>query len=126
MVSDIVYVRMTSWVDITGEELPAELVRKANLEELREIYRRGVWSERPLEECKTANSAAPISVRWVVVNKGDKEHPPIDSTRAPLRSSFVLPSWADLGGFGGARGTHEERNIGEERKLGSVIGGWPV
>ena len=45
--------------DLTGEKLPAELVKKAKLEELREIYRRGVWSERPTEECRTANSAAP-------------------------------------------------------------------
>ena len=31
--------------DLTGEYLPPELVRKAKIDELMEIYRRGVWSE---------------------------------------------------------------------------------
>ena len=36
--------------DMAGEHLPPELVSKAKVEELMEIYRRGVWKEVSVQE----------------------------------------------------------------------------
>lgn len=58
--------------DVTGEELLPELVRKANIEELLEVYRRGVWKEVPTQECWDTSVAGPISVRWVVTKKATR------------------------------------------------------
>ena len=43
---------------------------------------------------------------------GDKEPLPVESIQVPLRSSFVLPSWADFGRF--ARAAHEGRRESSE------------
>ena len=80
--------------DLTGEYLPPELVRKAKIEEIMEIYRRGVWSETSTLECWQKTGSAPIRVRWVVVNKGDKENPII---RARLVARHIA---AKFGGKG--------------------------
>ena len=37
--------------DLTGELLPPDLVSKAKVEELLEVYRRGVWTEVSVDEC---------------------------------------------------------------------------
>ena len=80
--------------DVTGEHLPLELVSKAKIEELAEIYRRGVWKEVPAQECWERNNSGPISVRWVVTKKGDKANPNI---RTRLVARHVV---AQFGGKG--------------------------
>ena len=69
-------------------------MRKAKVEELMEIYRRGVWKEVTVQECWEKNNAGPISVRWVVTNKGDKANP---NVRARLIARHIV---AQFGGKG--------------------------
>lgn len=61
--------------DLTGAWLPANLVRQAKLEELSEMYRRGVWTETPKTMCVSRIGSQPITVRWVITNKGDAKTP---------------------------------------------------
>ena len=39
------------------------------------MHRRQVWIEKPVEECMRDTGKPPISVRWLVTNKGDALHP---------------------------------------------------
>ena len=61
--------------DLSGKTLVPKLVTAAKREEITEVYRRGVWKERPVEECYEKTGKPPIPVRWVVTNKGDDLHP---------------------------------------------------
>jgi len=63
--------------DNTGEVLPAELVTKAKEDELKFFSSKNVWDIVPLPEAKCISGKAPIGVRWVIVNKGDKTNPNI-------------------------------------------------
>ena len=50
---------------------------QAKREELSEIYRRGIWTETGRSLCLVRTGKPPISVRWVVVNKGGAKNPVI-------------------------------------------------
>lgn len=84
--------------DITGEWLPADLVRQAKVEELADMYRRGVWAEVPTTSCYTQTNAGPISVRWVITNKGDAKRPAV---RARLVARHIVAK------YGGKEGLYE-------------------
>ena len=43
--------------------------------ELKYFDEKEVWTMRPKDECRRKTGKAPITVRWVIVNKGDDEHP---------------------------------------------------
>ena len=47
----------------------------ARSEEMKEFIKRNVYNKVPLSTCWEATGKAPIGVRWVDVNKGDKIHP---------------------------------------------------
>lgn len=74
--------------------MPPELVSKANIEELLEVYCRGVWTETPVAECWDKTSVGPIRVRWVVTDKGDNANP---NVRARLVARHIV---AQFGGEG--------------------------
>ena len=57
--------------DLTGQELDPTLVLKARQEELEYFESKAVWTRRRRAECLAKTGRAPISVRWVDVNKGD-------------------------------------------------------
>ena len=63
--------------DITGEELDPELVCAARQEEIDFFHKKKVYKivSRAIAFVKTGR--APISVRWVYVDKGDKDNPEI-------------------------------------------------
>ncbi len=61
--------------DINGEWLPAEMVTGAKVDELTDMNGGAVWTQVPVERCFKATGQRPISVRWVVHNKGDVKHP---------------------------------------------------
>ena len=65
----------TAWDDQTGEALDWDGVVKARAEEMDEFRRRKVYRKVPLKECWDKTGKAPIKIRWVDINKGDKVHP---------------------------------------------------
>ena len=52
-----------------------ELVTEAKRVEITEVYRRGVWVERPVEDCIRDIGKPPTPVRLACTNKGDALHP---------------------------------------------------
>jgi len=63
--------------DTTGLELDPDLVREARQEEIDFFHSKGVYKlvRRAVAFARTGK--APITIRWVYVNKGDDEHPDI-------------------------------------------------
>ena len=60
---------------LTGQPLQPELVREARRKELEYFTAKGVWVKRSRDEAFKEQGKAPISVKWVDVNKGDDERP---------------------------------------------------
>ncbi len=52
--------------------LPLDEVNKARLEEIDFMVKRGMWDLRPISECYARTGKAPMSVRCVDTNKGDR------------------------------------------------------
>ena len=65
--------------DLTGQELDPQLVRAARAKELEYFDGKDVWQLRPVDECRRVTGKAPVTVRWVDVNKGDDVNPNIRS-----------------------------------------------
>ena len=61
--------------DLSEEALDGHLVTLAKHEEITEVYRRSVWTEKPVADCFRDTGKPPIPVRWVSTNKGDRLHP---------------------------------------------------
>ena len=61
--------------DITGELLDPKLVQEAIDEEIQTYRDHQVYRKTPIQECLDKTGKKPIKVRWVLVNKGDREHP---------------------------------------------------
>ena len=66
------------WNDMSGEPFDPKLVREAREEEMRELRKHNVYSKAPVSECWAETGKAPIGVRWVEINKGDKSTWSID------------------------------------------------
>jgi hypothetical protein len=60
---------------ITGQPLIDTLIQEARQKELKYFEDKLVWKRRPRSEARQRTGKAPISVRWVDVNKGDDIHP---------------------------------------------------
>jgi len=60
---------------ITGQPLIDTLIHEARQKELKYFEDKLVWKRRPRSEARQRTGKAPISVRWVDVNKGDDIHP---------------------------------------------------
>ena len=65
--------------DLTKQELPKLLVQAARRKELEYFESKSVWKRVPISEAHRIAGRAPITVRWVDVNKGDDEVPDIRS-----------------------------------------------
>ena len=66
--------------EISGKMLDPEMVKEARAKELEEIYKvrhtgKTLYHKVPIEECYEKTGKAPISVRWIDINKGDDEKP---------------------------------------------------
>ncbi len=66
---------MAAWDDVTGEELDPEEVTKARAEEVQFYKSRKVYTKVPKSQCWKRTGKAPIPVRWIDHNKGDKTRP---------------------------------------------------
>ena len=84
--------------DITGQPLDPALVREARKKELEYFESKHVWRKATLAECRRVMGRAPISVRWVDVNKGDNANPNVRSRlvarqiRGPGEESTFAPT----------------------------------
>ena len=63
--------------DVSGQELPAHLVRAARQEEKEGVMKHKVFDKVPIEECYANTGKNPIGTRWVGHNKGDAANPDI-------------------------------------------------
>eukprot|EP00435_Cladocopium_sp_Y103_P016599 s3099_g4.t1 len=61
--------------EVSGKPLEANRVREARMEEIDYANRYGVWVPVPIEEAWKETGKAPISSRWIDINKGDEERP---------------------------------------------------
>ena len=61
--------------DLTGQVLRDDDVRAARAKELEYFCTKGVWKKMPKHVARALSGRAPISVRWVDVNKGDDLNP---------------------------------------------------
>ena len=58
-----------------GAQPDPTAVRAARIEEVEYIHKMALYTKVPLTECKNKTGKAPISVRWIDVNKGDLGKP---------------------------------------------------
>ena len=65
--------------DLTGQPLDPTLVGAARKKELEDFDGKDVWELRPISECRRTTGKAPVTVRWVDVNKGDDLNPNVRS-----------------------------------------------
>ena len=79
------------WDDITGEQLDSSLVEQAIAEEMDTYAKHGVYRKVPIGDCYAQTGKAPIKVRWVITNKGDRQSP--DYCSWQLRSWPREPRW---------------------------------
>ena len=64
-----------AWDDVSGAQLDPKAVRKARSEEVDYVHKMKLYSKVPIAECYHTTHKAPISVRWIDINKGDTECP---------------------------------------------------
>ena len=64
-----------AWGDVSGAELDLKSVRKARQEEIDYVRKMRLYDKVAIEECYRVTGHAPITVRWIDINKGDIEHP---------------------------------------------------
>ena len=57
--------------DVTGQKLDSKLVQVSRQDELDELVRLEVYDEVPTSQCYEHTGRAPISARWIDINKGD-------------------------------------------------------
>ena len=60
---------------LTGQPLRPELVREARAKELRYFESKRVWTKVKRAEAVARQGKAPITVKWIDINKGDDENP---------------------------------------------------
>lgn len=61
------------WDNISGEELPPQLVKKARREEIEWVRSINLYDKVPRAEADSKN-IQPLKIRWVDVNKGDRQN----------------------------------------------------
>lgn len=66
-----------AWDDVHGGDISTVDLRRARREEIEFMTGRKIWTETSEKECWSVKCKAPVSVRWVDVNKGTPEEPEI-------------------------------------------------
>ena len=77
---------------LTGQALDSKLVKIARQAELDYFESKNVWFKRPRAESFQKMGKAPITVKWVDVNKGDTENP---NYRSRLVAREIRKPWED-------------------------------
>ena len=65
--------------DLTKQQLPTSLVKAARRKDFDDFESKNVWKRVSVAEAHRISGRAPITVRWVDVNKGDDDCPDIRS-----------------------------------------------
>ena len=64
-----------AWDDVSGAQLDPKAVRAARGEEVDYIHKMNLYTKVPTDDCYKRTGKAPISVRWIDINKGDTDRP---------------------------------------------------
>ena len=64
-----------AWDDVSGAALNPHEVRRARAEEIKYVHEMGLYEKVPIDQCYARTGKAPISTRWININKGDQDHP---------------------------------------------------
>ena len=64
-----------AWDDVSGAALNPQEVKRARREEIDYVHKMNLYTKVPIKEAYQATGKAPISVRWIDINKGDTEAP---------------------------------------------------
>ena len=64
-----------AWDDVSGATLDPKLVRQARQEEMDYVHKMRLHDKVHTSECRRITGKPPITVRWIDINKGDKECP---------------------------------------------------
>ena len=64
-----------AWDDVSGMEFDPKMVKAARQEEIEYVRKIHLYDKVPISECKRTIGRMPIIVRWVDINKGDRETP---------------------------------------------------
>lgn len=62
-----------AWGDVSGVELDPKQVRKARAEEIEYVHKTQLYDKVPIKECYNRTGKGPITVRWIYINKGDRQ-----------------------------------------------------
>ena len=63
--------------DVSGEDLPKHLAVAGRRLEMDFFHGRKVYDKTPISECWEKTGKAPIPVKWIDTNKGDKDNPEV-------------------------------------------------
>ena len=64
-----------AWDDVSGAELDARQVKRARQEEIDYVHKMKLYEKVPKSECYRKTGKAPITLRWIDINKGDHNSP---------------------------------------------------
>ena len=64
-----------AWDDVSGAELDTKAVKQARIEEIEYVRKMSLYTKVPIKECYERTGKAPITVRWIDINKGDRKKP---------------------------------------------------
>ena len=59
--------------DVSGKKLESESVLRAREDERKGVVRHNVFTKVPIQECFDKTGGAPVSTKWIDINKGDDE-----------------------------------------------------
>ena len=59
--------------DVFGAELDPREAKRARQEEITYVRKMKLYDKVPIDECYRVTGEAPITVRWIDINKGDRE-----------------------------------------------------
>ena len=65
----------TAWDDVVGAELDLKVVRQVRREEVEYVRKMNLYTKVSIQECYAKIGKAPITVRWIDINKGDQVNP---------------------------------------------------
>ena len=66
---------ISAWDDVSGAELDPQHVCAARMAEMRFIRDMGLYGKVPIAKCFLKTHKAPISTKWIDINKGDQTEP---------------------------------------------------
>ena len=63
------------WGDVSGAPFDPQEIKRARREEIEYVRKTNLYEKVPISEAYQQTGKAPISVRWIDIDKGDKESP---------------------------------------------------